>query len=748
MGSPHRRQEPDGTTGPGEVTPPAQPPWPAGGPAVPGQSQSFSMAKPSDGGGVRGTGAALPPMPSRAPAGLEPLVDWLRAPRPEAEPGIWRKNHRPRPPEDPHQVGDRQLLGGALLALLVGLLVWSMIMNGYIPAMSWVYAVIPTSWAWGGDSHSQFVATLVNYSVYLVLAAPVLYVAGRAGRWPEVWRRHCFPLVHRFTGGAGEEAPARGKLKTAAQRTAPASPEDPVAWPEVRRAGETAAADLLASETQSGSMNDVDYVRIQRFWQSVRAGRVPLPDFTGEVLQSGAAARLHPSGVRDLPARVARHDLITGQVRLGTAADAKRNPYTHRGAGLALEPGLLGTSLLAVGPSGAGKTSRIIRPVVEALCLQALTGRSAVVAVGSDGAGLGGDDAYDVVIRPGSPESGHDLDLYSGTTDPDEAASVLAEAFVGDDPEADTRRAATALAQLIGPFRVAHGRFPSVPELRELIDGVPVAVAALRSACEASDAQEAGAALRELDARERQSGRPGDPGAVLADRIAFLDRPAFAGSFDTRGRSRLFSMRALEHPLRVRVDLPERGHAEASRLLARLLLAQFTASVLARSDRSRFAALVLDDAAHTLTAGSVREIQRLRTANAGVVLGLRTLDDVPERLRTAALGAVGCRVALAGLSTWDGEVFAQSWGRDWVETEDVTHTPDFRGGLVTRWVRGIRTVFTGQRTTMKSVTVRTVQRERWSASDLANDLPPGHAVLSFMTVRGERTPPVLAKLGE
>jgi len=435
-------------------------------------------------------------------------------------------------------------------------------------------------------------------------------------------------------------------------------------------------------------------------------------------------------------------------VRLGTAADRKRNPYTHRGAGLALEPALLGTSLLAVGPSGTGKTSRIVRPVVEALSLQALTGRSAVLAVGGEGAGLGPDDAYDVVIRPGHPDSTHDLDLYSGSSDPDEAAAVLAEAFVGDDPQADTRRAATALAQLIGPFRVAHGRFPSVPELRELIDGVPVAVAALRSACEASGSADAGAALRELDARERQSGRAGDPGAVLADRIAFLDRPAFAGFFDTRGRTRLFSMRALAHPLRVRVDLPERGHAEASRLLARLLLAQFTAHTLARSDRSLFAALVLDDAAHTLTAGSVREIQRLRTANAGVVLGLRTLDDVPEQLRTAALGAVGCRVALSGLSTWDGEVFAQSWGRDWVETEDVTHTPDFHGGLLTRWIRGIRTAFTGQRATTKSVTVRRVERERWSASELANEVPPQHAVVSLMTVRGERTPPILAKLGE
>jgi len=198
----------------------------------------------------------------------------------------------------------------------------------------------------------------------------------------------------------------------------------------------------------------------------------------------------------------------------------------------------------------------------------------------------------------------------------------------------------------------------------------------------------------------------------------------------------------------VRIALPERGHAEASRLLARLLLAQFTTCARNRDERSLFACLVLDDAAHTLTPASVRAIQRLRTAHAGVVLALRSLDEVPEPLRAAAVGAIGCRVVLSGVSTWDGEVFAQAWGREWVKTEDVTHNPDFSGGLLKRAVRGVRTLFTGVRATTRSVTVRTVQRERWSASALAHDVPPGHAVVSLTTVRGEASPPVLARLGE
>jgi hypothetical protein len=196
----------------------------------------------------------------------------------------------------------------------------------------------------------------------------------------------------------------------------------------------------------------------------------------------------------------------------------------------------------------------------------------------------------------------------------------------------------------------------------------------------------------------------------------------------------------------VRIDLPERGHAEASRILARLVLAQFTAAVTTRADRSLFACLVLDDASHTITPEAVRGLQRLRSANAGAVLTLRTLDDAPETLRSALLGAVGCRMALSGVTTWDGKRFAEAWGTTWVETRDVTRTPDQSGGLLRRLGRGVRRIFTGEAATTESVTVRKVERERWSASDLAHAVPAGHAVLSLTATTGELAPPILADL--
>ncbi|GAA2637944.1 hypothetical protein GCM10010425_46410 [Streptomyces spororaveus] len=672
----------------------------------------------------------LPPKPSHAPTAGPTLGDWLRHPRASDGPGVWTYGHVPRAAEEPERTPTRQLISGALISLLAGLLLWSLLWNGYLGGF-WLwplYMFTPDSWAHNRSPESVW----ASYIWYAVVVSILVIGFGRLGRWPELGRR---VLGSRALRTVQPARPADSAGPEAG------GPDDLARWPQLRAAGLGEAAERLEAEAGGGRMNDVDYARIRRAWDSVRVDPSRMRAFTDAVRDKGAGACVHPSGARDLPVRAARHDLLARQVLLGTVEDGVRNPYSRRGTALALDPDVLGTSLLAVGPSGTGKTRRLVRPVVESLSLQALAGQAAVVAVGAAGAQLGPDAAFDVVVRVGDPASVYDLDLYGGATDPDEAATLLAESFVGDVPGIDVRRAATALAQLLGPFRAAYDRFPTVPELRELLDRVPEALDALRR-----DLAGQHAMLRELDARIRQQGAHGDPGPALADRVALLDRPAFAGFFDTTGQGRPFSLRALEHPIRVRVDLPERGHADASRMLARLLLAQFNAAAAARTDRSLFAFLAFDDASHTLTPETVRGVQRLRSAHAGVLLTLRSLDDVPEALRTPLLGAVGCRMAFSGVTTWDGKRFAEAWGTEWVETRDVTHRTVFADQPLTRAIHSFRKLVTGKAVTTDAVTVRQVERERWSASDLAHAVPPGHAVLSLTSVRGERAAPLLVRL--
>ncbi|MER5277627.1 ATP/GTP-binding protein [Streptomyces sp. NPDC002809] len=623
------------------------------------------------------------------------------------------------------RLGRARLVVSASGAALAVWLVWTR----RVPLADVILPAVPTSWMQGGGN--QYAALLVSIVLYALIGTAIVWPFARTGHWS---------VELRTLLGRAEPGPER--LRTAPAQAGP----DLAHWPELRAAGGTEAAEALTAALHAGRLNDIDCVRLRHAWGAARTRPDRRASFTETVLRKGADAYLHPSGRRDLPLRTAVHDPLTGQVRIGECADDPRNPYPRRGAGMALEPASLGTSLLVVGPPGSGKTERVVRPVVESLGLRALTGQAAVLAVGGAGDRLGPDGAYDVVVRIGDPASLHDFDLYGGTTDPDEAAAALAEGLAGDLPALDARRAATALGQLLGPYRAVHGTFPAVPELRELLEGSAAALGGLRQALESAGDH---AMLRELDARQRQAGSSGDPAAVLADRIAVLDRPAFAGFFATGAEARPFSLRSLEkHPLRVRIDLPERAHAEASRVLARIVLAQFNAITAARADRSLFVCLVLDDATHTVTAETVRGIRRLRSVNAGAVLSLRTLDDVPEELHTALLGAVGCTMAFPGVTTWDGKRFAEAWGKEWVEVREVAQHGVFADQPLTRAVHALRKLATGKAVTTDAVTVRQVERERWSASGLAYELPAGHAVLSLTTVDGGHAPPLLVRLGD
>ncbi|MFE9428887.1 ATP-binding protein [Kitasatospora sp. NPDC006697] len=671
------------------------------------------------------------------------LRTWLAVPRPEAPGGIYRYGYLA---PEPGSTDDERPISGPLLLwrALVGVGAY---VFGYL-CVSWLVLNVLGFLGWFNPktvSADQFSVIELLISIAILIA--LIPSCARLGRWVELYRRFLSPagfrrnLLPTLSKAVTDE---RRDKEAAAAAEAALAAQDP--WQALRRAGLGAALGQLDEDTRAGRVTDVDYVRILRVHGEVAAEPGLAERFAEQVAGRGAAACVHPSQARDVAGRVAEHDLLVGQVRLGTAQDVVKNPQAHRGAGFALDRSVLATSLLAVGPAGTGKTVRLARPVAEALCLQALARTACAVVVGAAEAELGPDSGYDVVIAPGDPASAYGLDLYGAASDPDAAAARLADALLPDELSARSESARIALQQVVGPFHAAHGRYPGLRELRALLGGEESAWKALVERLTAAGQWE----LYEPDVQQRRDrlGRADDPGALLADRLALLDRPAFAGCFEQGAAATrpAFAMRALEHPLRVRVKLPERSHPEAARILSRLVVGQFLQAAAARTDRSLFAGLVVDDAAAALDGAAVQGLRRLPGANAGAVLLLRSLVDLPESLRMPLFGAVGCRMAFPGIAPWDGALFSEAWGTVLVRERAVTLAPDTSGGMLRKTGRVLRKVLAGTAAQTESVTTREVERQRWTPSDLAHALPTGHAVVSLTSVTGEQVPPLLVDL--
>ncbi|MEZ0070102.1 hypothetical protein ABIA32_006154 [Streptacidiphilus sp. MAP12-20] len=689
-------------------------------------------------------GQAQPPfagtIPPQQGSGFD-LVGWVTARRHREPAAVFGLGPEPQSTDEKTLAEDR-IPGWKLLlrAGLNALVAWELFIY-LVPPIGWLFGAVFPGFIAAANRQDAWAIALANI-LYLLLALVLIWIFGRMGRWRAVGRRYVLPAARSLFAMARTAHAAR----TAGPSVSAEEPAD--VWAAMRAVSHPGTLAVLDAETAQRRVSDVDHQRLLWALDIVRHDMDRLGALLGAVREHGAAACAHPSGARDLPGRGPAHDLLLRQVRLGAVEDVPKNPADYRGAEFALDPALLGTALLAVGPPGSGKTSRLSRPVAEALCLQALTGTTVVTVIGAADADLGPASWYDVVVAPGDPSSAYGLDLFGGARQLDEAAARLADALLPDELALRADSARLALQQIVGPFQAAHGRPPGVRELVLLLRGDEQAWYGLLKAV-----RESGSLDRhqhELAQRERMHGHADDPGALLADRLALLDRPVFARCFNASAGDAeplpLFALRALDHPLRVRIALPDHSYPEAARILARLAVGQFLHAAASRRDRSLFAGLVVDDASAAVDSHTVRALQRLRAANAGAVLGLRTLVDLPEQLRTPLFGAVGGRMAFPGIAPWDGKLFEDAWGTVWVDERDVTRALDTSGGLLRRGFRGVRALLEGERAQTESVTTRRVERRRWSASDLAQVLPHGHAVVSLTSVDGTQVPPLMIRL--
>jgi hypothetical protein len=235
--------------------------------------------------------------------------------------------------------------------------------------------------------------------------------------------------------------------------------------------------------------------------------------------------------------------------------------------------------------------------------------------------------------------------------------------------------------------------------------------------------------------------------------------------FDGRPEKR-FSMRDINKPLRVRIALPEGAYPQAARILARLAVAQFVQTVASPdSDRSIFKGLVVDDAGRFVDEYVVQGLQRARAGNAGLILLAQSMREFPEELRATVFANTGCKAVFAGIDPQDAAYVADFWGKTWVpETTVTTGTgnvtssgtvsgpPESRRsvGSLGRMVTKSGSLQQQRRGTEvhqnRSVSTRAVERYVWSPSEIINEIPVGHALISLATADGIRTGPVLVDL--
>ncbi len=514
----------------------------------------------------------------------------------------------------------------------------------------------------------------------------------------------------------------------------------PDPWAFLAAAGR---ADLRALADQV-SQSDVLQLRWQRRLRGALLAGSDHVDAAAVQLKAllSNPAHVERPGERGLR-RQARHDVANELVMLGQVAPHPRNDHRQWEHRVRLPMEYLKTSALVIGSPGSGKTRNFATPIVESLALASLADGASVVVVDVKGDDFAWPGFFDVEVDLRDP-SAVGLSLFDEKDAPDVAADRLASALVPDNGSADkqyfTDAAKNALFYTVAAYQAAHNKYPGVRELLNVLTGDGPTIQSLEQRLRNRGRKDE---LRYVLARKEQQGRRDDAAASLIERLRLLDRPGLVELFSAKRR---FAMGEINQPVRVRIALDEAHYPLASAILAKLVVAQFVQTTSSSSaNRGIFKGLVIDEAGRYIDEYAAQGVKRIRSNNAGLVMLTQSLEDIAESIRSALFGSVGNKVVFAGMNPTDAKSFADWWGTVW--EQDVTQSRQSGQSAGTSSTGPLGPTSTSEGLSQSSGhSSRLVERARWSLSDLVNGIPMGHAVASFASPAGERTPPVLINM--
>lgn len=366
----------------------------------------------------------------------------------------------------------------------------------------------------------------------------------------------------------------------------------------------------------------------------------------GGALFGAAAGVVLANAIVDRPYRVAPDPAVAARRLALRKLSPRGGPGIHMGragASILIPLESLSTGLLALGPTGTGKTRNLIGPSLRALAREDL-GALILDRTGN----LPVEDIATAIIDPRAADG-------AGWNPCGEGAQAFSEAltFGSEAPQFFRTQGASAVKATVAAYERVVGQAPTPAEvgatltdrrrLRELRD---------RYADEHGQPSPGLQRLADLTDRDREERLAG-----ILQRLEALTEGAL-GELTARSRKRQVSVRAAaERECRIALRLTA-ADGDAGNTLVRAALSVYAEAVLSAPERPLSTCLVADEAAAILTGGLERFPNQARQHGGATLLAVQSLGQLTAHGEPFAQAMLaGCRslVAIGALSGSDAQ---------------------------------------------------------------------------------------------